>query len=354
MSPGPVLPSLLSGAMASLSQAPALPASPSVRVLCRTPAQARACAGLPWLDEVGLDFLEVQGLAEVVRELQAAGKRVVVATPRVLKPAEERLRAFFRRLRPDALLVRSIGLLHQLTDPGLLAAEPAAERSIPLPALHGDFSLNAANSLSAALLLGGRALARLTPAHDLSAAQLAALARAVGPAAAARLELVAHAHLPTFHTEHCLFARHLSTGSSYKDCGHPCERHALALRAADGAQHAVLADAGCRNTVFNAQPQSLAAGPMGAADATFAELAAAGVGHLRIELLNEGPEAVGPLLEAYRTLAGGRAPKPERAAAYATLRRLCGELERGSLQERAEEPKRALKETAAALKAKAR
>lgn len=49
-----------------------------------------------------------------------------------------------------------------------------------MPVLEGDFSLNAANVLSADLLLG-QGLARLTPTHDLNAAQLGALARNLGP-----------------------------------------------------------------------------------------------------------------------------------------------------------------------------
>ncbi len=49
-----------------------------------------------------------------------------------------------------------------------------------MPVLEGDFSLNAANVLSADLLLG-QGLARLTPTHDLNAAQMAALARNLGP-----------------------------------------------------------------------------------------------------------------------------------------------------------------------------
>ncbi len=49
-----------------------------------------------------------------------------------------------------------------------------------LPELEGDFSLNAANVLSADLFLR-QELTRLTPTHDLNAAQLAALARNLGP-----------------------------------------------------------------------------------------------------------------------------------------------------------------------------
>ena len=40
--------------------------------------------------------------------------QVVVATPRVLKPDEERLVTFYLRLGADALLIRSLGLLNQM------------------------------------------------------------------------------------------------------------------------------------------------------------------------------------------------------------------------------------------------
>lgn len=49
----------------------------------------------------------------------------------------------------------------------------------PIPRLEGDFSLNAANSVSADLLLRG-GLDRLAPTHDLSAQQLAGLAKSLG------------------------------------------------------------------------------------------------------------------------------------------------------------------------------
>jgi hypothetical protein len=73
---------------------------------------------------------------------------------------------------------------------------------------------------------------------------------------AARLEAIVHQHLPIFHTEHCVFCRFLSSGDSHLDCGHPCESNALHLRDGSGRDHLVLADEGCRNTVFNAQAQS--------------------------------------------------------------------------------------------------
>lgn len=232
-----------------------------VRVLCRSREQAAAAAAVPWLEEVTLDFLGVHGLKAAVAEVQAAGKRCAVALPRIAKPGEQNIWKFYLGLHADALLVRSPGLLHSLTALRDRAAAEAAggdgdgDAARPVPPLYGDFSLNAANSVAAATLLRS-GLARLTPTHDLNAAQLAALARALPPPAAARLEAVAHQHLPIFHTEHCVYARFLSDGNSRDDCGHPCESATVHLRDSGGADHLVLADMGCRNTVFNAQAQT--------------------------------------------------------------------------------------------------
>mmetsp|Transcript_51493 Transcript_51493/g.164674 ORF Transcript_51493/g.164674 Transcript_51493/m.164674 type:complete len:1020 (+) Transcript_51493:230-3289(+) len=275
-------------------------AGAQVTVLCRSPAQVVEACKLPWLREVIVDFLEVQGLQAACEGVRAAGKRCVVATPRVLKPDEERLWKFYLRLPSDALLVRSAGMLHRLQELG--GAGAVLEDGLAIPELHGDFSLNAANVLAAGLLLGS-GLSRLTPCHDLNADQMVGLAEALGGAAggedggsvgAAALECIVHQHLPIFHTEHCVFCRFLSDGNSYKDCGHPCEDHTVHLRDGAGKDHLVLADMGCRNTVFNAQAQS---------GADFVpRLAAAGYRYFRVELVDEPAEAVGPLLDNYRKL----------------------------------------------------
>ena len=61
----------------------------------------------------------------------------------------------------------------------------------------------------------------------------------MGPEAS-RLEAVVHQHLPIFHSEHCVFARTLSDGNSYRDCGMPCASSDLHLRDAEGRDHKVL------------------------------------------------------------------------------------------------------------------
>ena len=223
---------------------------------------------MPWLREVVLDFLEVHGLREAVDAVRRGGRSAVVATPRVLKPEEEKLWRFYLSLGADALLVRSAGLMRTLATlrreqrrserretsaPPSEEAPLSASRALAgasassgissspdfprVPPLRGDFSLNAANAIGAAALLRRGGLERLTPTHDLDARQQANLARALGPAGAARLEVVAHQHLPIFHTEHCVFCRFLSDGNSYKDCGHPCETSSVHLRDGSGADH---------------------------------------------------------------------------------------------------------------------
>jgi len=153
--------------------------------------------------------------------------------------------------------------------------------------IDGDFSLNAANAISAELLLAA-GLRRLTPTHDLNAAQITELARHAG---AHRMEAVAYHHLPVFHTEHCVFCRFLSTGTSYKDCGRPCEKHQVALRDTAGRAHAVIADVGCRNTVFGAEAQQ--------ASAHLGTWLAAGIRHFRLEFVHEPASRVAEIAEAF-------------------------------------------------------
>src|SRR5690606_23058838 len=125
------------------------------------------------------------------------------------------------------------------------------------------------------------ALKRITPTHDLNAAQIVQLAADVGPE---RLEVVAYQHLPVFHTEHCVFCRFLSTGTSYKDCGRPCESHVVSLRDAQGRAHPLMADVGCRNTVFGAEAQNAAS--------HLASWLDVGLRDFRLEFVHESGEQV--------------------------------------------------------------
>ena len=283
-----------------LPQADATPhtGSPQLSLLCRTHAQVEAALALDEVDEIVVDFLEVHGLKQACEAVRTAHKRLIVAAPRIFKPGEQRLWTYLCRLAPDALLVRSSGLLWQLQQRGGSGA--TLDDDTRIPALHGDFALNASNLLAATQLLD-MGLQRLTLTHDLNAEQCAALARGLSAERRALIEVVAHQHLPIFHTEYCAFARFLSHGNSFRDCGRPCEHHRVHVRDPAGGDHLVQADIGCRNTVFNAAAQS--AGPV------LAQLQAAGIRHYRLELVDEPAHEVAGLVSAYHdTLRGALTP----------------------------------------------
>jgi putative protease len=247
-------------------------------LLVRAPEQLAAALHLRPAS-ITLDYLDLYGLRPSIEQVRRSEIAVRIAAPRILKPGEEKIGDFL--LACDCpILVRSAGLLEALRGRG-----PRE--------LIGDFSLNTANILTADLLLE-LGLAALTPAHDLNAAQVADLAVRVG---ADRIEAVAYQHLPVFHTEHCVFARFLSNGRSYLDCGRPCEEHRVALRDAAGRAHPVLADVGCRNTVFGAEAQEAAL--------HLEAWRAAGISRFRLEFAHESAEQATAVTRAFEDALAG-------------------------------------------------
>lgn len=266
---------------------------PTLVALCRLDAQLEAAieAGVR---EVELDWMDMVGLARAVARAREAGLRVVLATVRVQKPGEEGFDRRLDALAPDAVLVRHWGALVHFQ-----------EASATRPTLHGDFSLNVTNSITATELLA-RGLDTLTPSHDLDRDQLRALLRASDPS---RFTIVLQHRIPTFHTEHCVYAHLLSHGRDFRTCGRPCEEHQVALRDPQGREHPVIVDVGCRNTVFNADVQSSAE--------LAGELVALGVRRFRVELVREPRAQARAVLSAYRDLLAGA------ASARETLERAC-------------------------------
>ncbi len=268
------------------TQAPAQAAAPRLHLLVRTPEQLDAAIAFRPAT-ITLDYLDLYGLRPSLDRIRAAGLEPRIASPRILKPGEERIPEFLLGCGCP-ILVRAAGLLR-------------AFGAKPHPALIGDFSLNAANALTAADLLAW-GLDALTPAHDLNAAQISELARGSD---AGRIEAVAYQHLPVFHTEHCVFCRFLSTGKDYRDCGRPCEKRRVALRDAAGRAHPVMADVGCRNTVFGAEAQQ--------AGAHLEDWLAAGIRHFRLEFVHESAEQVTGVARVFDDALARRCPPAELA-----------------------------------------
>jgi U32 family peptidase len=158
----------------------------------------------------------------------------------------------------------------------------------------GDYSFNVANALTADYFKNKYRLERVTASYDLNFQQLEALLSAAPPA---WFEVTIHQHVPMFHMEHCVFCAFLSKGTDYTNCGRPCDKHDLQLRDRVGADHPVKADAGCRNTVYNALAQTGAE--------HVARLLRLGARHFRLEFLNETPAQLVRTVEQYRKLLRG-------------------------------------------------
>jgi putative protease len=267
-------------------------------VLCRAPEQVRGAldAGAR---RIALDFLDLVGLKAASRDLAVAGVRRTLALPRVQKPGEERIESFFLGLGPEEILVRSLGSFERLRR--LRAEFPERTTGIgdrAFPLLIGDVSLNAVNPDAVEILLG-LGLDRVTPGMDLDGEQLESLVDAIAlGAGAARCEISVHHHLPLFHTEHCVFAAFLSDGADFRTCGRPCDRQRIALRDRTGQMHEVVADVGCRNTVFGVRPLS--------ALNHLAALRHAGVAHYRVEMITQDRRAAARLVEVHRSVWEGR------------------------------------------------
>ncbi len=263
----------------SRSSAPKQVAAPTVHVLVRSLSQLQTVLELGERHLLA-DFADIREYREAVRLARGREATLFLATPRIQKPGELGVFAALARHEPDGVLVRTFSGLAYFRDRGI--------------AIAGDFSLNAVNPLTADFFQA-EGLERLTVSYDCNREQLLEL---VAGCDASRLEVVIHQHMPMFHMEHCVFCAVLSPGTNKTNCGRPCDTHTVALRDRIGVAHPLTADVGCRNTLFNAVPQS-------GAEAVTA-LVKRGVGHLRIELLAESAGEIGSIIKAYRDLLAGR------------------------------------------------
>lgn len=193
-----------------------------------------------FLGVVYLDYEFGREYEKSVLMLREKGMRVGIATTRILKPNEYHNFKIIEKAKPDVILCRNLGAVYYFQNKNF--------------ELRGDFSLNVTNSLTANYLLKKK-LQTLCASYDLSSKQLLNLVQNVE---SERIEVTIHQYMPSFHMEHCVFAAFMSKGSSFKDCGKPCEKHRLELKDQFGNYHQIKADQECRNTMFNAIPQSAA------------------------------------------------------------------------------------------------
>ncbi|MBD6618784.1 U32 family peptidase [Komarekiella sp. 'clone 1'] len=264
-----------------LFHSPPLPLSPSLIVLVRNLQQLQAAlqTGIQTLYCEFEDPRAYTKAVQMVREGQTiANQTIWVAPPRITKPGENWILQQVRASEADGYLVRNYDQLQFF----------ATDRCI------GDFSLNVANSLTADYFQHHFGLERLTASYDLNITQLEDLLTSCSPQ---WFEVTIHQHMPMFHMEHCVFCAFLSTGTDYTNCGRPCEKHEVKLKDRVGSEHVLKADIGCRNTVFNGTAQT---------GAEYVQrLIDLGLGHFRIEFVNETPDQVAKTIHCYHQLLQG-------------------------------------------------
>jgi putative protease len=256
---------------------------PRLAVLVRAMPQLEAALAFE-LPVIYCEFEDPKKYREAVARFRGAQRpggprsEIFAAPPRIFKTGEEWIQKQVRSCEADGWLVRNYDDLRFY----------AGSRRV------GDFSLNVANSLTADYFKNHAGLERLTASYDLNILQLEALLQSAPPE---WFEITLHQHIPMFHMEHCVFCAFLSKGTDYTNCGRPCDQHAVRMRDRVGLEHPLKADAGCRNTLFNARAQS------GAEYAT--RLMDMGARHFRIEFVNEDGEETARTIAKYQALLKG-------------------------------------------------
>jgi putative protease len=238
---------------------------------------------LPY-SEIYIELEDPRKYAEAVTRARAASEAdgrkrdIWVAPPRMFKSGEDFITKQLLDCGADGFLARNHEHLTALSE----------------HRMRGDFSFNVANHLTAGYLIDRWKLERLTASYDLNTTQLDALLSNSQPG---WFEITLHQHMPMFHMEHCVFCAFLSEGKDFRDCGRPCDTHQVQLKDRVGALHPLKADAGCRNTLFNAKAQT---------GAEFAhDMAKHGAAAFRIEFLNETGNEVRRTMEHYEALLRG-------------------------------------------------
>jgi putative protease len=263
--------------------------NPKLSVLCRNFDQLHTAIECG-VETIYCDFEDPRRYKDAVSifksNIQNPTFKILLATPRILKPGETGYLKLIEKAAPDGLLLRNLAALHHYKDRGDLIKI-------------GDFSLNVSNPVTARLLMENAGPDHLTASYDLNIRQVLDLLEKAPPD---WFELTLHQHMPMFHMEHCVFCVFLSEGTTYKDCGRPCEKHVVHLRDRVGQLHRLQADVGCRNTLFNGKAQTGAR--------FYQALRGAGLSRFRVELLDEDAATAAQTIRAYQDLLSGASDTP--------------------------------------------
>jgi putative protease len=269
------VPSALDALRGTNSKPTATSTEPTLALLCRSLEQVEAAVAHGGVSTIYTDFEDIRLHREARQLVPRGGPRFVPATLRIMKSGEGGIVRKLLEAEPDAVLVRN---------PASWQILRAVAPTLPLL---GDYGLNIANDITARLHME-HGFESLVPSYDLNIDQLLDLLRCAPPS---WFEVTIQQYMPMFHMEHCVFCRFLSTGTDFTNCGRPCESHDLRLRDRIGSEHPVKADAGCRNTVYNAIPQS--------ASAYMTAILGAGVRRFRADCLLEDAAQVRAIIDGY-------------------------------------------------------
>ncbi len=264
--------------------APAPPKQTKISVLCRDLEQIKAVLMLEDipLDTIYAELDDPREYAEARALIPADGPRFGRVTLRTIKPGETHYIRNLLTAAPDAILARNPAAWQVLRRNG---------SDLPLVA---DFSMNAANDLTVALLRRN-GFERVVPALELEAKEIVALCAATCPA---WLEPVVYQQIPMFYTEHCLYCKYTAPAGAvaFPDCERQCEQKVITLRDRKNVDHIVKADDACRNTVYCGEPRSMIA--------DIPSLIRAGVRRLRVDFVNEDSATVRDIVrQCYETAA---------------------------------------------------
>lgn len=251
-------------------------------VLCRSEDQVSAAleAGVKQIFADFEDIRRYKDAVSMVRE-SSADSSIHLATPRIQKPKETGYFKFIEKCDPDGVLIRNLGAVTYFKESSFYKT--------------GDFSLNCANPLTAKILKEEAGLDKLTVSYDLNINQVVDL---LNSTPGDWFDVTIHQHMPMFHMEHCVFCTFLSDGKDYTDCGRPCEKHKVQLRDRVGQLHTLMADVGCRNTLFNGRAQTGAR--------FFTPLHKAGARNFRCDFTTESKETTAQTINAYLALINGK------------------------------------------------